>query len=279
LRMDAAVFNDWCQEARIAPRDRQVIFMTRVAGFPLSHLAPAQSRLYYRLWEQDVQLAEKARFVGKHAQHAMHAACNDYAWHGVTQDKLLFHAAMLGAGLPVPEVVAVVHPSRALPGARVLATCEQVEAFLRDGASYPFFAKPLDGVYSLGVVSAERHDVATDAVALWDGTTRAVPDLAACLRRDPRPEVRDSALAALKHIDPDLEASLVIPTLVDHLQSDRPEDQVWAAQTLGDMGSAAAVAVPAFEQLLKSESPTHVLRAAANALKKIDYEAWQRATN
>ena len=139
----------------------------------------APEYFYYRLWEQDVPLAEKARFVGKHAQHAMHAACNDYAWHGVTQDKLLFQATMRGAGLPVPEVVAVVHPSRRLPGARALATREQVEAFLRDGASYPFFAKPIDGVYSLGVVSAERHDIATDAVALADGTTRALPDLAA----------------------------------------------------------------------------------------------------
>ena len=139
----------------------------------------APEYFYYRLWEQDVPLAEKARFVGKHAQHAMHAACNDYAWHGVTQDKLLFHAAMRGAGLPVPEVVAVVHPSRCLPGARALATCEQVEAFLRDGARYPLFAKPIDGVYSLGVVSAERHDPAADIVVLSDGTTRGVPDLAA----------------------------------------------------------------------------------------------------
>ena len=138
----------------------------------------APEYFYYRLWEQDVPLAEKARFVGKHAQHAMHAACNDYAWHGVTQDKLLFQAAMLGVGLPVPEVVAVVHPTRCLPGARVLATREQVEAFLRDGAPYPLFAKPIDGVYSLGVVSAERHDPATDMVALSDGTTRAVPELA-----------------------------------------------------------------------------------------------------
>ena len=80
-------------------------------------------------------------------------------------------------------MVAVVHPTRCLPGARALATREQVEAFLRDGAPYPFFAKPILGVYSLGVVSAERHDPATDMVALSDGTTRAVPELAAELVR------------------------------------------------------------------------------------------------
>ena len=139
----------------------------------------APEYFYYRLWEQDVPLAEKARFVGKHAQHAMHAACIDYAWLGVTQDKLLFHAAMRDAGLPVPEVVAVVRPSRYLPGGRALATREQVEAFLRDGATYPFFVKPIDGVYSLGAVSAASRDVVAGTVALAGGSTRTVSDLAA----------------------------------------------------------------------------------------------------
>jgi hypothetical protein len=138
----------------------------------------APEYFYYRLWERDLPLADKARFVGKHAQHAMHAACNDYAWYGVTQDKLLFHAAMLGAGLPVPELLAVVHPSRTFPGARALATREQVEAFLRERASYPLFAKPIDGVYSLGALAATWRRSSSDQVVLADSTVRPVAELA-----------------------------------------------------------------------------------------------------
>ncbi len=49
LAAEASVLASWCRAARISKQDAQVIFTTRVAGFPLSRLAPAQSRRYYRL--------------------------------------------------------------------------------------------------------------------------------------------------------------------------------------------------------------------------------------
>jgi hypothetical protein len=39
----------WCGRAHITSRDQGLILATRVRGVPLSELAPAQSRPYYRL--------------------------------------------------------------------------------------------------------------------------------------------------------------------------------------------------------------------------------------
>lgn len=133
---------------------------------------------YYRLWDSPLSLDEKRQFVGKDAQHAMHLACNDHGWHGVTQDKLLFHAAALGAGLPVPKLLAVAHPSRSLPGVPGLRSAEAAASLLRDPALYPFFAKPIGGIYSLGAINAERLD-ARGRVYLVGGADRPIAALAA----------------------------------------------------------------------------------------------------
>jgi hypothetical protein len=76
--------------------------------------------LYYRLWDQSLTLAERQAFVGKKAQHLMHLACNDRHWYQTAADKILFQTIMTGAGLPVPETLAVTQPLRWLPQAHSL---------------------------------------------------------------------------------------------------------------------------------------------------------------
>ncbi|MEO6858216.1 MAG: hypothetical protein ABI323_06470, partial [Solirubrobacteraceae bacterium] len=49
LAAEASVLADWCRAARISKKDAELIFRTRVAGFRLSTLAPAQSQRYYCL--------------------------------------------------------------------------------------------------------------------------------------------------------------------------------------------------------------------------------------
>ena len=138
---------------------------------------------YYRMWESRLSLAEKRRFVGKRVQQAMHLACNDYGWNAATEDKLLFHGIATSAGLPVPELLAIVHPTRRIDGVPTLANLEAVESLLRDPTLYPFFAKPIDGMYSLGVVSADRVD-AHGTVYLADGSTKSAHEVAASLVND-----------------------------------------------------------------------------------------------
>ena len=76
--------------------------------------------LYYRLWDRSLSLEEKRAFVGKKAQHLMHLACNDRHWYQTAADKILFQTIMTGAGLPVPETLAVTQPLRWLPNALAL---------------------------------------------------------------------------------------------------------------------------------------------------------------
>jgi hypothetical protein len=155
---------------------REVLSLMRGPG----KISP-QEYFYYRLWDERLTATAKKEFVGKRAQVAMHLACNDAAWRAAAADKLLFHSIMVGAGLPVPELLAVVHPSRRAPGVLELAGDAAVRSFLRNPDAYPFFAKPLDGKYSLGVLSADRFDAAAAAVALGNGTQAPIDKVAETL--------------------------------------------------------------------------------------------------
>jgi hypothetical protein len=132
--------------------------------------------MYYRLWDQSLTLAERRAFVGKKAQHLMHLACNDRHWYQTAADKILFQTIMTGAGLPVPETLAVTQPLRWLPQAQTLSDPEQLATWLRNPAIYPLFAKPAAGRYSLDVLSIEGYDPATDQLALLGGDSILVDE-------------------------------------------------------------------------------------------------------
>ena len=134
---------------------------------------------YYRLWEPGVTDAAKRGFVGKLAQQPMHLACNRADWQAVAADKLLFHSLMAGAGMPTPELLAVTHRDRALPGVPALATQAGIAAFLREPSHYPLFAKPIDGKYSLSVLSADRLGADGASLALRGSPARASVDAVA----------------------------------------------------------------------------------------------------
>lgn len=122
----------------------------------------ASEFFYYRLYDRKTRAADLSRYVGKHVQEKMHRACCDPTWFAPALDKLLFLNLMQGAGVPVPETVAVFDPSgrRADPK---LITCEKgLEALFSLYKSFPIFAKPIDGMYSIG------------ALAITDGDSRAV---------------------------------------------------------------------------------------------------------
>jgi hypothetical protein len=155
---------------------REVLSLMRGPG----RISP-QEYFYYRLWDERLTATAKRDFVGKRAQVAMHLACNDAAWRATAADKLLFHSIMVGAGLPVPELLAIVHPSRRVPGVPKLAGAAAVRSFLSDPAAYPFFAKPIDGKYSLAVLSADRLDTVAAAAALGGGTQAPIDSVAETL--------------------------------------------------------------------------------------------------
>jgi hypothetical protein len=143
---------------------REVVALRRCPG----KLTPNEY-FYYRLWETHLTKEAKQRFVGKQAQHLMHIACNDTGWYAAAADKLLFHTLMTGTSLPTPQLLAITKPGRLVSGVPVLSGEAGIAAFLRDRGHYPLFAKPIDGKYSLSVISADDYDTAADCVVLQGG--------------------------------------------------------------------------------------------------------------
>jgi hypothetical protein len=108
---------------------------------------------YYRLYDVPESGRDAVtRYVGKRVQNRMHRACNDMRWHAACNDKILFHTIAEGAGLPVPQTVACFHTlARTGPG-RSLTDAAKLRRFLGDASVYPLFAKPADGMYSIGAM-------------------------------------------------------------------------------------------------------------------------------
>ena len=133
---------------------------------------------YYRLWEPQLSKEDKRRFVGKQAQQPMHIACNNTGWYATAADKLLFHTLLTGAGLPTPTLLAVTGPDRWLPHGQLLRDETAIVEFLRDPGNYPLFGKPIDGKYSISVISADAYDRGADKVIMQGGQTVSPETLA-----------------------------------------------------------------------------------------------------
>jgi len=116
---------------------------------------------------------QRREFMGDRLRAIMRNKALEWEWLGVTTDKLLFLSAMKGQELPVPRVLAVHHRFRRFADAAQLPDGEAVAAWLRDGASYPFFSKPVEGTGSSGVASIDAYDGSDDCLVSADG--RRVP--------------------------------------------------------------------------------------------------------
>jgi hypothetical protein len=159
---------------------REILALWRGPG----RLTP-QEYFYYRLWDPSIPLDEKRRFVGKHAQNAMHLACNSQYWYCAAADKILFHTIMTGAQMPVPDLIAISAEGRAIPGIPNLTDADTLAALLRKPELYPLFMKEVGGKYSLSVISADRYDPVRDEVVLL-GETRQTPQSLARRMISPR---------------------------------------------------------------------------------------------
>lgn len=126
--------------------------------------------LYYQLYNDErFSWEDKTAFFGKQASQELDINFLKNAWTHITADKLVVSGLLAGYGLPVPNTFAVYHRFRECGDARALHDAEAVAAFLRDGATYPFFSKPASSTNSLAVASVESYDPASDSLRLADG--------------------------------------------------------------------------------------------------------------
>lgn len=121
------------------------------------------------LYESDrLSPEEKLTFMGDRARVVLHKEAIESAWLAATYDKLLFLSAMKGQELPVPQVRAVFGGRRFADAAR-LSDGPALAAWLRDGAAFPFFSKPVESTGSAGTASIEGYDAASDELVSADG--------------------------------------------------------------------------------------------------------------
>lgn len=113
---------------------------------------------YFKMRLFDAKVADRASLrtiAGRRIEYANNRLANDIIWwRELTEDKLAYHALMVGLGFPVPELLAVYHPTRAMgPAVPVLRDGAQIAGFLEDTASFPVFCKPNTLAWSLGATS------------------------------------------------------------------------------------------------------------------------------
>lgn len=146
----------------------QIVEIARLTFGP-GKLSP-EEYFCYRLYDDSrYGPGDKRRFAGEASQGRISEICCHLFWMVAAHDKLLASAALRSLGFPVPRTVAVYHPSRAYGAVPVLRTRRELADFLANGMPYPFFSKPIAGMYSLGVAGVAAHDGAAGELVLTDG--------------------------------------------------------------------------------------------------------------
>jgi hypothetical protein len=103
----------------------------------------------------------------------------------MADDKLVMQAILEASGnVAVPEIAAVVHPHRGHFGAARLTSLPEIREFMRDPAHYPFVAKPVAGMFSVGVIHAVALDAASESIVSVNGTRLPIAYLAERIFRD-----------------------------------------------------------------------------------------------
>jgi hypothetical protein len=181
-------------KSRLAQR-REIIALNLSNG-----MITADEYYYYRLYDDRIfTRREKQRFLGKAAQRRILRHCSNPIWGGIVHDKLVFQTLLQAHGVPMPRILATYHRTRVFPDATVLRTAADVARFLREGASYPLFGKPVDGMYSVGSVRLDGYDAGVDGVRVHTGAAVPVDDV---VRELTRYSSRGYLFQELKHPDP-----------------------------------------------------------------------------
>lgn len=166
----------------IAAIIRLMITATRLARGP-GRLSPAEY-LAHRLWDPDYHSGDLQRFAGLEGQGLFHRACCDSGWKAAADDKLISESIMRAGGITaLPNMLAVVHPTRHHAGTAALKSMVDLLDFLRDASHYPLIAKPIDGVFSVGVIHAVSADPASDTLRSITRAVFPIPEVAARILR------------------------------------------------------------------------------------------------
>jgi len=158
---------------------RDIIRLARADG----KLQPADY-YYFRLYDDAAYpFEEKRRFLSERVHPAVIERCSDPQWRVLADDKFLTYSLLESCGAPVPETQAVYAANgRRFGRVPTLSTADDLAGFLTGAASYPLFAKPLAGIFSLGACRIERRE--DDTLCLAGGERVPVNAFAVELDRE-----------------------------------------------------------------------------------------------
>lgn len=106
---------------------------------------------YYRMYDPRYSRGDQLRFVGNKFYFSIIDKVCDLDWKLLVDDKFWANVALGTNGLPVAHIQAVLADgARTFGDQPKLSTEAEAEAFFRDKASYPVFAKPMRGIGSFG---------------------------------------------------------------------------------------------------------------------------------
>jgi hypothetical protein len=277
-------------------RLRMLREMAELATGPGS-LIPSEYFIY-RLFDPVMTMPEKRRFIGKQMQGLMHRACNNLRWTTIGDDKVAFYGLMSGLGFPVPKPIALYHPVRSFASVAALRSPRALEDFLRSVAE-PLFAKPVDGVFSIGCLAIDRVEPKAGLVHLAFGQTVPLAKVAAYVAGCP------SGYIFQERLRPDAElarlsgATASTIRMVVVLGPDGPEliralwkipcghnvaDNFWRGNLLGAIDAEngrilRAVSGVGLEQLLHDSTPTQASGSSAPSFRsgrRRGASAWRR---
>lgn len=153
----------------------RIMARTGLLSLGPGRLAPAEF-LAHRLWDADYGKGDLRRFAGLHGQARFHGACCDIGWKAVSDDKLIVDSVLVTGGMTaVPEMIGLVHPTRSRGGVVAVRSMSDLVGFLREPDHYPLVAKPIDGVFSVGVIHAHAIDPRADTLISIAGRKLPLP--------------------------------------------------------------------------------------------------------
>lgn len=120
------------------------------------------------LYREDLSFSEKSKYL---SNFAMGVIARDRRWGVVADDKILTYSLLLSQGVKIPSTLAIVHPVRSFGERPALRSRSEVEDYLINNASYPFFSKPVQGIYSKDALLVEALDRNKKTIMLGDGSS------------------------------------------------------------------------------------------------------------
>jgi hypothetical protein len=170
---DAVDFSTRAARERAGREAGKTALAQRIEQYRLGRgvgLLTPQEYFTYRLFDDArYSWSDKQRFLGHAAQHRILSIVHDASWRALVWDKIAFTGLMQSYGFAVPRILGVFHPFRRAPAAMSLPNQDHLRAFLRNGANYPLFCKPNDGIHSVATARLDSYDAASDEVVAHDG--------------------------------------------------------------------------------------------------------------